>query len=366
MVNFKYLNIILFSLPILAIGQPNLSLKQVIHEIEIYPDYHDSTIFYYAPPPLLLKKTSAGVPEFSFTKVRYTANENEGTSRDLDFGDISFNIFIPSIPHKTLAAVEKTISAEKEIHLLQIPISKIEIHLISAILNSGKQEVQVESFLSKNHTEVTVAGYYNFAKTLDRVQTQLLWNVLEQNGQPFYISYSYFSECFYPKNIPTITITGDTLEVLDIQKAVSTDSMNLQNHRILSNTVEIKVDAKKHPTLINEVDLFSDGLWIPYPLLEVMCFDFANNLREDLYKKIIRIKAPTFLTAYKSTVDIEIVFKSTEPDNFRRKVKFEEPVRMDLPFQYQVEEISMDGRSKIVTPWQNQKKWTFLDITSKS
>lgn len=129
---------------------------------------------------------------------------------------------------------------------------------------------------------------------------------------------------------------------------------------VKADVVSLSVNVKDWPSVIQKVDI-NEKVPARYPLFDVYCYDFNNDLRPDLYVKKVEIKATS---VNGSDVISVFSFKQSQPELYAKSIRFPYAVRFDKPFYYRVTEINADG-DVAATEWKQKKEWNeLLDITS--
>jgi hypothetical protein len=98
-----------------------------------------------------------------------------------------------------------------------------------------------------------------------------------------------------------------------------------------------------------------------YPALRVYCFDFADELRDDLYLKEIEFDAVGVAggrTGYRVSFSIE------DPTETVRSIRFPFAADISEPYRFRVLEILLDGQMQL-GEWQVRDNWAaIVDATS--
>ena len=128
---------------------------------------------------------------------------------------------------------------------------------------------------------------------------------------------------------------------------------------IRADAINLDEDPEKWP-LIHKVDI-NEKMPARYPLFDVYCYDFNNELRADLVAKKIEIRATSLNGA---EITNRYTFRALQPEVYSRSVRFSYAIRFDRPFYYRVTEITSDGEI-VVGEWNMKENWSeLLDITS--
>ena len=136
----------------------------------------------------------------------------------------------------------------------------------------------------------------------------------------------------------------------------------LDTRVVKAGAFEVIIDTEKWPDLISKVDI-NEQIPPDYAAINVYCYDFNNELRQDLAQKKIEIEA-TGVGGGKVT--LKYTFRNNTPDIYVCDLKFPYAVRIDTTYRYRVTEITTGGYINR-TEWITQGSWhEILDITSKS
>jgi hypothetical protein len=115
------------------------------------------------------------------------------------------------------------------------------------------------------------------------------------------------------------------------------------------------MDMNTHPDHFSKMDL-GGRMKVGYTGLDVFCFDFMENLEENLYAKIVEVAIPTTGRDLVET----ITFK--EDSDYRNRIEFKLAKDLDRPYRYRILRIYNDGSQKD-SPWLKKEGETLLDIT---
>ena len=143
-VNPIYIYIILVFTLMLAGGlssqaQPNLDQQILIEDRVLYPDFQDSSLYYYSPGKLSLLQDANGQPDFRFVQMRYTGSQataNQGLHR---FNSIlKLGLGLDEWSHSSMSKTLKQLGPE--VSLKPLPIHRMEAELIYALPGGGQQD----------------------------------------------------------------------------------------------------------------------------------------------------------------------------------------------------------------------------------
>lgn len=340
--------IVLLIWPICVIGQTDLSKSISSDGIRFYGDTKNPCLFYEEPKPLELVFDRDGItPNFIFTRVRYTGIYNSGNNGDiLDFSDLQFEVQIPH--YKNEEKIQHKINIQKMSGCDDVELRPILLHDIDLTLGLPieNENVFIDGGYLKNNDNSGIWSNKIFSLSLDRIQTQLLWNLLQEKNPVIDVHYQYL-----------LNNKVFSLDSISNQDRIVIDTIEV----IYSNTLQLEIDFDNKKN-IKSIDLNQQGLWVNYPLLDILCFDFKQKKPSDLFRRRVRVRAIGFSTTIKEYVYSEVHFERNDSDKVAHELSFPEPVRMDLPFHYQTTDTYLNGEKK-VSNWILKKNWTFIDIT---
>ena len=324
-----------------AFSQPDFSQREMIAGTIIYPDIRDHLQWYYVPGPIKLIKDVEGKPEFRFVQMRYTgtkAGADQGTRRFNSIIKVGLSI-VPMAAEEN-RVIREQLEAEKSIEgakLLPMPLRRVSSKLIFA---------QVENGVTGNHPQMIGGGFIEPAQ--DAAKDEIWYKkTLTQRLEPQ--SSQAFRQAFLnQQNILSIVFTIEA----DGYKTIDDSLVQEKSYMVRSESLPVTIDHQRWPDLISQVDI-NESIPAEYAALDVYCFDFNNEIRDDLYAKQLEIKASGVGKEYVKT---KIKFKASEPDVYARSVRFPYAVHMNRPFLYRILEIKKDGELQM-SPW---KKTGFL------
>ena len=123
-----------------------------------------------------------------------------------------------------------------------------------------------------------------------------------------------------------------------------------------TRVVPLEMDMNAHPGHFRRTDL-GGRMTVGYTGLDVFCFDFLENLEENLYAKTVEVAIPT---AGRDLVEA-LTFKAG--DDYRRRIEFKLAKALDQPYRYRISRIYKDGR-KQTGRWREKTGEAMLDITA--
>ncbi len=344
-------------------AQPVLSSRQLLSGFEVYKDLKDHNLYYYAPGDLALVRNDEGKPAFQLVEMRYAGSSSYGDAGNQHFRNlVQFTIEMQSMTAAQAEAIKQAIAPSKTIALRPIPIQRIESLLVTTVgENSEKRYQKVGSGGAFEETNAAAKGGYwtqrTFTLKLDNHEAQLLWGQIEKGQLALSLNYAFYVEAV--EGYDGQVFSGGNLKPSGDPITLEKDS-TVQVVPVKSNSFALYIDPVKWPELMKKIDINED-MPPAYAALEVKCYDLADGLRPDLFRKTIEIKA---MGVGGQPVSIRTEFSRTNPDLYSRSIRFPFAVKMTQPLQYRIEEINLEGE-KTIGNWITSTSWAdLLDITT--
>jgi hypothetical protein len=121
-------------------------------------------------------------------------------------------------------------------------------------------------------------------------------------------------------------------------------------------TIPVAMDMATHPDHFQKIDL-GGRMTMGYTGLDIFCFDFIENLDENLYAKIVEVSIPTTGRNLVETV----TFK--DDGEYRSRIDFKLARDLDQPYRYRISRVGQDG-VRDIGRWEEKRGETLLDITA--
>jgi hypothetical protein len=355
------------------IAQPLNSTAIVFAGQTVFRDLKRSNLYYYIPFDYRLATDGAGKPDFALIEMRYTGSVASGDQGVSKYNNIlQFRVTLDLSAQKNLGDLQTALrKAYPSAELRILPVRKFSSVLVFAGTGATEATDSVRLFKASyaEATDVNAEAnnaYWNervIGFRLNNLDAQMVEGALRK-GQAV-LSFSYAIYGGFADAPPEISIKGSGLlqkQVSDYFKSLQANSgdTTLKITMVKANAFGIDVNPDTWPSVIQKVDI-NEKVPARYPLLDVYCYDFNNELRADLYQKKIEVKA-TGITG--ADIISSFSFKASLPDLYSKNIRFPYAVRFDKPFYYRVTEIGNDG--EVVTgEWVLRKEWTeILDITT--
>jgi hypothetical protein len=354
-------------------AQPTIGGTFMIGDQKIYPDAKKPDTYYYIPFDYQLVTDPSGKPFFSLIQMRYTGTASTGDAGVKKYHNLlQFRIAADARRSAKLAETRAALKRMKpRAELWMMPVRKFASLLVFA--SSDTASLDSASLVKANHTEATDEkadvnnSFWNertVSIRLNDIDAQLVESALLNRQSVMSFSYAFYTEFAFKDEINQ-QVTGDWKFVKPINEFFQNQiSNNGDTSKIISivkaDVINLKVDVEKWPSLIQKVDI-NERLPAKYPLFDVYCYDFHQELRTDLFEKRIEIKATS---VGGKDITTSYSFKQSRPDTYAKTIRFPYAVRFDMPFYYRVTEINYDGESA-PTEWKQKTNWSeLLDITS--
>ncbi|MCF8035505.1 MAG: hypothetical protein K9K62_01405 [Desulfobacteraceae bacterium] len=301
---------------------PDLDHFTDIAGVRIYRDHENPSKWYMMPAQPLLDKRADGTPDYGLALYRYLGRK--GTSDSGDFwvrGVLTFGI---DRPRKS----EISTKIRKELRTRGIgspktstmPISETRISLMFA----DAQDSRSYSTRWKGGTLVL---------PLNARLAEILWDAVTAGQTQVSLAID--------ETLAGVRKTGDQWE----------PAFTAQTW-----VVPVEMDMNAHPAHFRRMDLGA-RMKVGYTGLDVFCFDFLENLEENLYAKIVEVAIPT---AGRDLVET-LTFRKN--GDYRRRIEFKLAKDLDRPYRYRISRIYKDG-SKKTGRWQKKSGEALLDITA--
>ena len=352
-------------------AQPVASSKQLLGEIEVYADFKNKNLFYYAPGNLALFVEPTDKPKFQLIQMRYTGTFSTGDNAEKRFMNVvQFTVSMDQIQSDELNALKEKLG-KKSIDLRPLPIRDMEAFLVAPLVNAqvgGYKKIGKDgSFQSegKNGTS-NKSGYWTertFTLKLENHEAQLLWDQVATGQLALSLGYAFYADVI-PGKKGEMQVTGNSALAeafeADNESSLTTDTVAV-TQLIKTDAFPIRIDVSKWPDVLKKLDI-NESVPPAYAALEVRCYDFADDLRPDLALKGIDIVATG---AGGQSVSIPTqTFLRSEPELYAKQIHFPYAVKVTEPYRYRVVEYTAEG-NKITGEWKTMSSWTSnLDITT--
>lgn len=355
----------IFNFPFSGNSQAILSSHQEIDGMHIYSDFKDTNKFYYAPGNLELFLDQDGKPDFKLIEMRYTGTGVTGNQGEKRFMNIvQFRIIMKQHKSSFISEVKEALSPKAE--LRPLPLNQVDASLVAPFEGTYKK-IGNGAFDSTGKSGNSSKNKYwterVFTVRLENHEAQLLWNMVEKGQLAMSLTYAYYADIINDKiidfNSDSDSLTSEITET--IKEIKSRDSIASPT-MIHTDAFSFNIDFEKYPDVLVKKDL-NVGIPPAYPALQVVCYDFYNDLRNDLAMKTIEFQATGLSDNIVKLRPMK--FLSVNRDLHTLQVRFPFAVNMQKPLRYKIKEYTQDGEL-IDKGWVTNDSWIgILDITSQ-
>ncbi|MEM9686365.1 MAG: hypothetical protein AAF934_05525 [Bacteroidota bacterium] len=364
---FKYVSFFLGLISANGMAQADFAKKYVVEGTTLYRDSKVRSVFYYVPYGLELVKDKDSKPDFKFIQMRYT-----GTQLSKDQGINRFKSLLRfRVANRVPSAAKrdniKENLREKGIHISKLdplPIHNLKATLIYSTINDSITKVYTDGFFEGGKTNEANAYWTerDFILRLSNEDAQLFQATLQSNQPMLSINYSYLAKGLN-ETINEMIVSGSQKlkeEMKSYQQKYSPANTPIEKV-VVSGALPIAISLKKWPDLIKQIDI-NERIPPEYAALDVYCYDFNNEIRSDLYAKIIEIKA-TGVSG--KEIHFRTTFRAWEPEIYAHTIKFTYAINLEKPYTYRITEISNNGRQRR-SGWKTARSWhQIIDITGQ-
>lgn len=303
-------------------ASPDLDSFFDIEGVRVYADHENSGEYYLSPAAPLLESRSDGSPDYGLSLYRYLGTKGTGDAGDFWVrGVLTFGIDRPrgtGVTSKIRKALRQR--GVKSPRLKSMPVSASRVTLMFA-----DQEGSWEYGLRFKTGAMVVP--------LDPHQSEILWDAVEAGQTLVSVSVQ--------ETLGGVRKTDDNWEPSDISA---------------SWVVPIEMDMAAYPNHFQKMDL-GGRMKMGYTGLDVFCFDFIEDLEENLYAKIVEVAIP----APGRNLIETVTFK--DDGEYRSRIEFKLAKDLDQPYRYRISHVWQDG-SRDVGEWHEKEGETLLDITA--
>ena len=352
-------------------AQPMSSSSLVVEGEKLYRDSKNNNLLYYLPPSYDLLYAADGRPPFTLIKMRYTgtvATGDKGVNKYHNLVQFRVGIAPDHVRQiNDLKAVLKRMYPRAELRMM--PVRKFSSLLVFA----GTDGADTAHLIQTGYAEPTDENaevnnsYWNERVVSFRINNndaQLVETALRNRQAAMSLSYAFYTNMNGGKNDDTSVYRDGRLDnnakkIFRQQEDNDKDTSSLLA-MVKADVIPIMVDVQRWPDAIQQTDI-NERIPAKYPLLDVYCYDFNNELRPDLYAKKVEIKA---ISVNGSEISTAFSFRQNKPDQYAKSIRFGYAIRLDKPYSFRITEITNDGDMQ-AGEWTSRKEWSeLLDITS--
>lgn len=313
----------LFFITCNAVASPDLDNYQDIEGVRVYSDHLKKNLFYLTPSLPVLETGVDNLPDFSLEIYRYLGRKGTGDSGKFWVKGV-LSIGIQRERGKQL--IKKTKNNLSQKHNIKYPkLRSMPVLKTNGQLLFADQGIKWSQGSRWSGKRITVP--------LDSVMSEILWDAVN---------------------------AGQTLISIEMEESLSGVRKNKDNkwedaQVPFSSTLPVEFDIKAHPSLFSKTDL-GGRMVRGYTGIDIFCFDFLENLDENLYSKVVEVAIPT----PKNPLVESVTFR--KDSDCRTRIKFKLAKDLDIGYKVRITRIFLDGRSE-TGPWVIRKGESMLDIT---
>ena len=346
-------------------SQPSLISRKLFDKIEVFQDYKNKNLYYFAPSKILLATETDGKPKFSLLSMRFTgtsATGNAGEKRFLNL--VQFTVKLDNPTADILKNIKEQLGRNTQ--LKPMPIRIIETQLVAGFDENKEQKIASSVGVQQDDKQNTTESYWTeriMTFRVENYEAQLLMEQLEKKRTVLSLNYAFFAEVVggFDASLQTKSNVKEVSKLFENIKAELPKDTILKTQAIAGDALRFEIDVQRWQDLLKKVDL-NEEVPPAYPLLEVKCYDFTDNLRPDLYMKTIEIRA-VGVNGQFVTLPAKRFMKS-KADIYSLPIQFPFAVRMYKPLSYRVTEYLSDG-SRMEGNWISRNSFTeLIDITT--
>ncbi len=355
----------------IAAAQPDLSRKQVLHEILFCPDIRQGNTYYYLPNDLTIKEGAGGRPELRFLMMRYVGTAAAGDQGKIRNKNIlQIDVAMKPRNRDSLSLLKRDLQrTQPRLVFGPLPISRVDavLHFTPATDTASVRLGRAD--LESDKGESTSGDYWQertFTLSVDNTTAELFAHSLKQGMLALSVGYAFKARGKIEGNAD-VSSTGRLPARLrkmmeEIVHSANTTDTALAEGVVHASAFAITIDSTEYNRFVRQVDI-NESLPPGYSVLSIYNYDFNNELRPDLFEKLVEVEA---VGAGGGTVQTSAEFRCDQPDLYCRSVRFKYAVRLNKPYRYRIREISQSGEEK-VTPWVSVEDWTpILDVTTRT
>ena len=355
-----------------ALAWPDLRESEVVAGIRVFADHDNPYRYYFTPGSLELARAEDGTPDLHFLQLRYTGTQALGDAGER--GSLSTLTLRVRMAERSPLRIEAARQAlrlakkRRKIELRPLPVAAFESRLVFASVDGARSASggfeATESGRASKHAFWSERVY---TVSLDADTSQLLWGALQEGRVLMSLAYVFTSRGIVGDHEPEIHVQGlppdvanELQDLVDQAKQERADPEDLADRIVATGALGIRVDAQRYPELFQRID-FNEELPPAYAHVQVYCYDFKDSLDDAFYKKV-EIEAEA---VGGRRVPITAKFLASEPDLYKRTVRFPVPVHLDRPFRYRVTRATRAGKIEH-DEWHESSGWgRILDITRR-
>jgi hypothetical protein len=359
--------IVLFLLIGLSFSKSNAQIdfdnSELKEGIRLYPDAKIPGVYYYTPTSIEIFLDREGLPDFKLIMMRYTGSKLSDDQKKKSFKNIAQ--FRVALKRPSEEKLQKIRSDWNNVTLKMMPLTQTNCFLVYTPINEKEKEKYFAGEVlegTKNET-----GERVFTIPMSNEDAQVLEKSLQKGQSLISIGYSLYAEGV---RLMDVKLEGDIQKQTKFSSALNEfllgETIALQKRynkysigMVGAGTTSIYV-GKYFEKYIKKIDI-NEQLPAEFASIDVRCYDFNNQIRDNLYAKKVEIEATS---VEGKTVSLQTTFFQAKPEIFVKNLKFNYAIKVNEPWRYRVIEIDKKG---VFSPrgWIYKKDWSQIDVTTK-
>ncbi|WP_144801149.1 hypothetical protein [Maribacter sp. MAR_2009_72] len=348
----------------LLLAQPDITSRKKVNGTTVFQDMTDPFLYYYEPGELFLSHNTNDEPDFQFLDMRYTGSKCYNDQGEKNFMSLlQFGVEMKKMTADSIMAIKRALK-NRAIKLVPVPITQIRTQLVIGSIENEEEKIQKDGALDAK----TKAGYStsktywtkrSFTIKLNNHESQVLNDQLRNGRLGISLDYEYYAD--FKKN-DEMEAAGSKELIEALSEEYGKAGEITENRILKSDVLPIRIDVEKYPDTIKQMDL-NEEVPPAYAGTEIRCYDFKNNLRSDLYIKIVEIQAQS--VSNEKEVIVTIKFLKSHSDIHTKYISFPYAIYVNAPMRYRVTEITIDG-DRTVSEWMSKESCSsVIDITTQ-
>ncbi len=306
-----------------AYASPDFDTYLDIEGNRLYRDHKKANVYYFSPSMSVIGTRVDNLPDVSLEIYRYMGRKGTGDSGDFWVKGILSIGITRSVKKKRNKKIKNILRKSYKVRtprLKSIPVAETKGRLIFA-----DKDIQWSQGSRWSGKKLSIP--------LDNTMSQILWDAVE---------------------------AGQTLISIEMEETLSGVRKNEEKKWDKTTvpfgaTLPLTLDMKTYPSLFNKTDL-GGRMVRGYTGIDIFCFDFIENLDENLYSKILEVAIPT---PGKPLVESVTFRQDSSP---RTRIEFKLAKDLDTAYKIRITRILNDGTSQ-AGPWEMREGEAMLDIT---
>jgi hypothetical protein len=288
--------------------------------LTLYRDHAQPNLYYYAPGKLLLKTADDGSSEANYMVLRYQGSAVTGDSGTFRWHSyLDFKVGWEAQGPRIQTAQKEIRKQNPLAQLIALPIQSSACTVVFTPLEGGTARTISGGTLVEDGKTETGGAF--FEKTIllcpDEVSGEALWGILKSGGTPVAMNCELKALAY--DQAPVKPESGGSFPEPTL-KTVTVDG------------VSVSIDAAKYPYRLARTDL---GASAPreYAILQVLCFDFESELRQDLFSRSAELEA-TSVTG--KVLRRTVRFRADNAAACVATFRFDAAVSLRQPYRYRI------------------------------